>query len=278
MSADPRTLLARPDLADERLEGLVRAERFVQTQSMRCTQAIAAIHEAPDAESRQADELLFGEGFEVLESKDGWAWGQSRRDGYVGFVRAEALGAAGEEPTHRVGALRTYGFSRPDLKSRVASLVSMNSLVRAGEVKGGYVDAGEAGWIYADHLRPIGLFETDPVAVAERFLGAPYLWGGRSSLGLDCSGLVQMAFQAVGRACPRDTDQQMAAFAEAPGRPDLVRGDLVFWRGHMGMMLDAERMIHANAFHMAVAVEPVDEAIARIRERPGLEVLGFRRP
>ena len=122
------------------------------------------------------------------------------------------------------------------------------------------------------------MFEADFVSVAERYLGAPYLWGGRSSLGLDCSGLVQAALQAVGRACPRDTDQQLAAFADAGDRSDLRRGDLVVWRGHIGLMLDGERLLHANAHHMAVAIEPLDPAIARIREKIGSGPVGFRRP
>ena len=278
MSADARLRLARPDLADARLEGLVRADRFEETRPMRCIQATAKILQAPDEGSEQRDELLFGEGFEVLELKGGWAWGQARRDGYVGFVREDALAAAGEAPTHRIAAVRSIGFARADLKSPVMALLSLGSLVRAGETRDGYVDGGETGWIYAPHLWPIGSFEADWAAVAERFLGAPYVWGGRSSLGLDCSGLVQQALHAAGRACPRDTDQQLAAFVEAPAREALQRGDLVFWKGHVGLMLDADRMIHANAHHMAVAIEPLDEAIGRIRDKIGLEPLGFRRP
>ena len=278
MSGDRRTLLARPDLADERLEGMVRAERFASVQAMRCITPTAGIFRTPDDEAEREDELLFGEGFDALEIAGGWAWGQARRDGYVGFVRTDALAGAGDAPTHRVQALRTCGFARPDLKSRVVGLISTNSLIRAGGRQGGYVDAGEAGWVFEGHLSPIGVFETDPVAVAERYLGAPYLWGGRSSLGLDCSGLVLSSLQAVGRACPRDTDQQLASFADVGNRGALRRGDLVFWKGHTGMMLDGERLLHANAHHMAVAIEPVDEAISRIRANVGLEPVGFRRP
>ena len=275
--SDRRTLLARPDLADSRLEGLVRAERFAEVTAMRCIRPTAGVLTAPEDGAEQQDELLFGEGFDVLETRDGWAWGQARRDGYVGVVRSSALAPVGEPPTLRVAALRTCGFSRPDLKSAVVALISMGGLIRAGESRNGYVDAGEAGWIWGAHLERIGVFETDPAAVAERFLGTPYLWGGRSSLGLDCSGLVQQALMACGRACPRDTDQQLAAFPAAVERKSLTRGDLVFWKGHMGMMLDADRMIHANAHHMAVAIEPVDQALVRI-EKAGVPFAGFRRP
>ena len=277
MNGARRTLLARPDFADEGLEGLIRAERFVAPRAMRCARPSAAIHKAPDGASERENELLYGEGFQVLDLQDGWAWGQARRDGYVGFVRTDALATAGDDPTHRVQALRTAGFARPDLKSEVLSLLSMNSLIRAGETRNGYVDTGDRGWIYAAHLSPIGVFATDFVAIAERYLGAPYLWGGRSSLGLDCSGLVQAAMQAVGRACPRDTDQQFSTFAEGVDRSALARGDLVFWKGHMGIMLDPGRLLHANAHHMATAIEPLDQALARI-EQAGVPFRGYRRP
>ena len=277
MTGDARTRLARPDLADERLQGLVRAQRFAEIQTMVCARPTAAILKAPDAAAEQQDELLFGEGFDVLETRGGWAWGQAARDGYVGFVRAEALAPGGEAPTHRVAALSTAGFGRPNLKSQVLALLSMNSLVGAGDVTDGFADCGTVGWIHAAHLQPIGQFEADWVAVAERFLGAPYLWGGRSNRGLDCSGLVQMGMQAVGRACPRDTDQQLDAFAEGPGRTGLRRGDLAFWKGHVGVMLDGERLLHANAHHMAVAIEPLDTALVRI-EKAGVPFLGYRRP
>jgi len=276
--SDRRTLLARPDLADCRLEGLVRADRFAEVKAMRCIHPTAGVLEAPEDGSRQEDELLFGEGFDVLETRDGWLWGQARRDGYVGFVRAEALsGQTDEPPTLRVGAVRTCGFRAPDLKSGVVAQLSIGSLIRPGERRDRFVDAGEGGWIFAAHLQGVGAFETDPASVAELFLGAPYVWGGRSSLGLDCSGLVQQALMATGRACPRDTDQQFAVFEQPVERGALTRGDLVFWKGHMGMMLDADRMIHANAHHMAVAIEPVDEALVRI-EKAGVPFLGFRRP
>ena len=278
MTSDRRTLLARPDLADLRLEGEVRAERYAAVSPMRCRVAVAAIRAAPDDGAGQEDQLLLGEGFDVLEAKDGWAWGQARRDGYVGFVRADALADAGAAPTHRIAALRTFGFSRPDLKSPPVGAYDMNSLVAAGKAQGGFVDAGAAGWIYAAHLAAIGEFESDPVAVAERYLGAPYLWGGRGSIGLDCSGLVMQAMFACGRACPRDTDQQQAFFAKDAPSGALTRGDLVFWKGHMAMMLDGERIIHANAWHMAVAIEPLAEAVSRIEAAGVGAPTAFRRP
>ncbi len=278
MSSDPRTLLARPDLADERLEGLVRAERFAAVRPMRCAAGIAVIRRAPDEGSEQQDQLLFGESFDVLDDQDGWCWGQAARDGYVGFVWRDQLAPQGGAPSHRIGALRTFGYCRPDLKSATLGSFSLNALVRAGRSENGFVEAGEAGWIHAGHLAPIGEFDTDFTATAERFLGSPYLWGGRDSLGLDCSGLIQQAFYACGRGCPRDTDQQMAAFDRPAPLSELSRGDLVFWRGHVGVMLDGLTLLHANAFHMAVAIEPLAAAVTRIKSSGSGELMALRRP
>ena len=263
--SDLRLTLAREDLADAALQGLVRAKRFDKTDAYRCVVPAAAVRRAPDPEAEQLDQLLFGETFRVLESQAGWAWGQAGRDGYVGHARLEDLKAGAVAATHRVTALRAYAFSRPDLKSRPAALLSFNALVAVEGQEGKYLKAEGSGWIAAGQLQPIGLYETDPAAVAERFLGAPYQWGGRESLGLDCSGLVQQALHACGRYCPRDSDQQQA-LGQPASPSDLARNDLVFWRGHVGMMLDARRLIHANAFHMQVAIEPLDEAVARIGE------------
>jgi cell wall-associated NlpC family hydrolase len=262
---DSRVTLARPDLADAALQGLVKAERFDETQAFYCAVAAAAIRRSPDAEAEQLDQLLFGETFKALESADGWAWGQADRDGYVGYVQLDELTPGHLSATHRLSALRAYAFSRPDIKSRPLALISLGALVAVEAEEGKFLKAAGSGWIPAGQLAPIGLVETDPAAVAERFVGAPYQWGGRESLGVDCSGLVQQALMACGFSCPRDSDQQQAlGWPVAPG--DLQRGDLVFWKGHVGMMLDRERFLHANAFHMQVAVEPFAEAVARIGE------------
>lgn len=270
--ADGRLVLARADLADAALQGLVKAERFDKTQAMHCVAASTAVRRDPDAASEQLDQLLFGETFRVLETGRGWGWGQADRDGYVGHVQLADLKPGVVLATHRVGVLRAYAFSRPDIKSRPLALLSLNALVAVEAEEGRFLKAEGSGWIPAVQLAPIGQVETDPAAVAERFLGAPYQWGGRESLGLDCSGLVQLALQACGRACPRDSDQQQA-LGRLVAETELARGDLVFWRGHVGLMLDAQRLIHANAYHMQVEIEPLAEAIARIGEP-----VAFRRP
>jgi len=273
--SEPRTTLARPDLADSRLQGLVRAGAFAPPRPMRCRAPVAAVRRGPDLRTVQEDQLLYGELFDVIEEQGGWSWGQARRDGYVGFVASDALGAAAGLPTHRVRALRTYGFERPDKKAPLRGPYGLNALVAgAGRVQDGFLDAGEAGWIFQAHLAPIGLFEADAAAVAERHLGAPYVWGGRDSQGLDCSGLAQQALLACGRACPRDADQQLAFFRRPVARAELGRGDLVFWANHVGMMLDGERMIHATDRYMAVVVERLQDAISEI----GAEPVALRRP
>lgn len=277
MTSDPRTTLARPDLAARDLEGRIAAERYAVPEPKICVLPAAAIHRAPEAGAEQVDQLLFGEAFDVLEVVSGFAWGQARRDGYVGYVAADALGAA-LGPTHRVSALRTYAFAQASIKAQAFGPYSLGALVRIEAEEGRFGRDAAGRWFVMRHLAPIGRdFDTEPAAVAERFLGAPYLWGGRESLGLDCSGLILQALLACGRACPRDTDQQEAAFGEIP-QAALRRGDLVFWRGHVAMMVDAEHIIHANAHHMAVAVEPLDSAIGRIEAAGSGEPTSYRRP
>jgi hypothetical protein len=269
--SDPRLTLARPDLAAADLQGMVRAKAYSPTVAHHCVAPSAALRRAPDRLAEQVDQLLFGEGFEVLEVTNGWAWGQAWRDGYVGFVAKDDLAEGWTAPTHRVSALRAYGFCEPDIKSAPVGLHSLNAFIRVDAQEGRFARADVAGWFASNQISPIGEFETDPAAVAERFLGAPYQWGGRESLGLDCSGLIQQALYACGRSCPRDSDQQ-AELGAPVVREELRRGDLVFWRGHVGMMLDGARMIHANALHMQVSIEPVADALARIGP-----ATGFRR-
>jgi len=264
MNLDPRLTLARDDLAAQSLEGVIRAARFEAAKPMRLVIPFAPVRAAPSVEAEQVDQVLFGEIFEVLDFEDGFAWGQAARDGYVGWVEAAGLSPRLLEATHRVVALRTFSFVAPSIKAATRGPFSLNAVVAAGETSGTLTRVEGAGWMPAAHLMSIGAaFEDDHVAIAERFVGTPYLWGGRDSVGIDCSGLVQQAFYATGRACPRDTDLQ-AALGEEIALDALCRGDLVFWRGHVGMMLDADRLLHANAHHMAVAVESLVQALARM--------------
>jgi cell wall-associated NlpC family hydrolase len=270
---DPRLTLARDGIAARSLEGIVPAISYIDTTVRQTRLPSASLRRAPSSTAEQLDQLLFGELFEVLDEADGWAFGQAKRDGYVGYVEAAALGGSPTEPTHTVRALRTYGFSAPSIKAPPTGLYSMNALVTEERREGRFVKTA-GGWFVREHLVPIGDTETDYVAVAERFVGTPYQWGGRESLGLDCSGLVQQALYASGRTCPRDSDQQaeMGEPVEA-----LRRGDLVFWRGHVAIMTSATDIIHANGARMAVTIEPLAEATARTRQAGGGEPTGYRR-
>jgi hypothetical protein len=282
---DPRVTLACPDLAAVALEGLLAAERYAAPRLMQVQAASAAIRKAPDAHAEQWDQLLFGETFQVLEEKDGWSWGQADRDGYVGWVDLRCLTSEVLRPTHWVGVIRTYGFAEASIRAPVLGMYSLNALVTVAEEDGDadikYFKLARGGHVAIHHLSPIGEhLAQDPAGVAERFLGAPYLWGGRDSLGLDCSGLIQQALYACGRACPRDSDMQQALGAPLDVGADLKglkRNDLVFWNGHVGIMLDPERLLHANGHHMATTAEPLADAVARIEAGRGGEPVAFRR-
>lgn len=270
---DHRLTLARDGIAARSLEGVVQAARYIDTTMRQTEVPSSSLRRAPSPAAEQLDQLLFGELFEVLDEADGWAFGRAVRDGYVGYVEAAALGGPCAAPTHTVRALRTYGFSAPSIKAPPTGLYSMNALLAAERGEGRFVKTA-GGWFVEEHLVAVDHAEADYVAVAEQFVGTPYQWGGRESLGLDCSGLVQQALYASGRACPRDSDQQ----AEM-GEPVEVlrRGDLVFWRGHVAIMTSETDIIHANAYHMAVVIEPLAEAVARTITRGGGEPTAYRR-
>ncbi|PZQ55635.1 MAG: hydrolase Nlp/P60 [Phenylobacterium zucineum] len=277
MKHDPRITPRRDGIAARSLEGVLEAEVYLDPKAMTCMAAATPLRAGPDANAEQQDQVLFGERFEVLEEEGAWVFGQAARDGYVGFVEAASLAPVGPMPTHRVSALRTYAFAEASIKSRALGPYSINSLVTVEAVEGRLAKVTGAGWMAADHLSPIGAFEDDWTAVAERFVGAPYLWGGRESLGLDCSGLIQQALFACGRACPRDTDQQQAVGAPIAAG-DFGRGDLVFWKGHVALGVGDGRIVHANGHHMMTVVEPLAEAIARIRDAGVGEPTAYRRP
>lgn len=274
---DPRITAARPDLALADLQGLVRAPRYVEATLARVIRPTVSLRASADDGAAQVDQLLFGELFDKGDDVGGLAWGRAHRDGYVGYLEADALSWEIPTPTHRVGVLRTFAFETASIKAPAVGCLSLNALVAVVDETDQLVRVADLGWITRRHLTPIGSFTTDPAGVAEMFVGAPYLWGGRDSLGLDCSGLVQQSLYACGRACPRDSDQQMALGVEAQASA-LRRGDLVFWAGHVGMMLDGERLIHANGHHMAVAIEPLASAVERIAATEGRRPIGFRRP
>lgn len=272
---DPRLHAYRTDLADERLRGRVEAARFASGERKRVIAPTAPIRAEPRPDAPLLTEALAGESVRVFdETAEGWAWAQLETDDYVGWFPADALGNAMAEPTHMVTALRTFLYPGPDLKLPPLAALSLGSRLCLGEevVTRGtpYRRVTSGGAVAARHVAPLAAEPaSDFVAIAERLLGTPYLWGGRSGFGLDCSGLVQLALMMAGHSAPRDSDQQEATIGmPVPGGVDapLRRGDLVFWRGHVGIMRDGRTLLHANAFHMEVASEPLAAAVDRIAD------------
>jgi len=265
--ADRRVTPARPDLAAAHLKGQVDASRFVEGEKFCVRVGRLSLRVLPRAQAAQDSELLFGETFTVYERKHGWAWGQAANDLYVGYVRQDALGSAFIAQA-RVSALMAPVFCAADLKTPVRDLLPLNAVVPIEAREGDYVKIAENGYVHQRHLQPSA--ESDFVSVAERFVGTPYVWGGKTAAGLDCSGLVQTALSAVGKTAPRDTDMIEKALGVPAGLSEgRRRGDLIFWKGHVGVMLDEARLLHANAFHMAVAIEPLVEALSRIQKAAG---------
>ncbi|MEQ9506084.1 MAG: NlpC/P60 family protein [Hyphomonas sp.] len=245
------------------------------------TASVLAVRETPAADGRLSTQALHGEMLDVFREEAGFGLVQCRRDHYVGWVSLDGLSAPSLPVTHKVSALRTYSFAEPHVKSAPRLLLSLGARVAAtGRKQGDWMECERAGWVHERHVSPLDQFETDPAAVAARYMEAPYLWGGRESLALDCSGLVRQAFEACGVLLPRDSDMQEAWAGQpvtgwqSPGA--LRRGDLVFWDGHVGILTSPDTLLHANAYHLGVASEPLADAIARIRPVAG-EVTSVRR-
>jgi cell wall-associated NlpC family hydrolase len=277
---DPRLTPARADLAAKELEGKITAARFVEGRAFEVIEPQTAVRATPAPDAPLLTEALKGERVTIYDmNAEGWAWGQLAADGYVGWLSANALAPAGRPATHKVTALRTFAFPGPSIKLPPLEALPLGARVAIARVEDRLAVTRSGAYVPAPHLAPLDFVEPDFVAVAERFLGVPYLWGGKTALGLDCSGLVQVALTAAGRICPRDSDmQEQALGAPVPdtGEGALQRGDLVFWKGHIAIVRDGATLIHANAFHMAVAIELLAEAIARIREA-GSEITSVRR-
>lgn len=244
-----------------------------------CAAPVAGVHKAPDAGSAIDDQLLFGQRFHVAEIvDDGWAYGQVQplcagSPGYAGYVDAGYLTQDITAPSHRVTSLSAPVFINADLKSGILAFYGFGSLVTATDTVGDYVSVA-GGFIHVRHVSPIDAPPIDDfVKAAQLYLGLPYVWGGKSARGVDCSGLVQMALWASGQDCPRDADQQETALGQTlkikPDLSGLNRGDLVFWKGHVGIMEDAETLLHANAHHMMTAREPLNDAARRIQKSAG---------
>ncbi len=280
---DPRLTPARGDVAAKMLEGRVPAARFVEGKPREVIEAQAPLRLAPTPDAPLATEALKGERVTIYDTNDeGWSWGQLAADDYVGWLPTNALAPPGPAPTHKVVTPRTLAFPSPSIKIPPVEALPLGARLAIVRFEERMAVTASGAFVPAVHLAPLARDEADFVAVAERFVGVPYLWGGKTVLGLDCSGLVQVALTACGIACPRDSDMQEAALgtplriAAAADFSDLRRGDLIFWRGHVAMVRDRGSILHANAFHMAVVIEPLEEAVDRIAAA-GCAVTSVRR-
>ena len=277
VALDPRINPFRPGIAAKHLQGQVEAERFVEGKRHQVIEPVTALRRAPSHDARLDSEALLGEHVMVYETtEEGWAWGQLETDAHVGWLSANSLGPSGPAPTHKIVALRAFAFPAPDFKLPPIAGLPMGARLTIVRQEERFAVTASGWHVPTVCLAPIRARSSDFVTVAEQFLGTPYLWGGKTSLGMDCSGLVQVSLQAAGIACPRDSDLQELTLGKLSSLASLRRGDLLFWKGHVAIARDPETVIHANAHHMMVAIESPTEAIARIKAA-GAEITAVKR-
>lgn len=279
---DPRLNAFRGDLADKRLQGLIHVSRFTDGHERQIVHPVADIHQQANEKSAMTSQLLYGQKVQVFEEADGWLWVQSLDDGYVGYIKQKLVGEIDKGATHRVVQPRTFIYFDSDLRSPVKYCLSLGSLVCVEgrvDVRGNaYALLADGGAIIMNHVKPIASVATDYVKVAETLVATPYRWGGVSAFGIDCSGLVQLAMRICGRLVLRDSDMQLATLGRDLAGPEfLKKGDLIFWRGHVAIMVDNQNIIHANGASMDVRIEPLAVATERLAQCHN-QPLGFKRP
>ncbi|MGH1419960.1 MAG: NlpC/P60 family protein [Hyphomicrobiaceae bacterium] len=272
-SVDPRRNLFRPDLAASVLEGRVNAREFVDGKPAQVQRASVPVRLRPEPLCGLETEVLFGDIVTVYEQKNGWSWVQLNRDHYVGYIPSETLSSQIVHATHRIKSIGTFVYPSPTIKTPPMAHLSINTQIGVADMNEEFCKLETGGFVVSRHVAPLDRFAKDYVEVAERFIGTPYLWGGRTRVGIDCSGLVQVALEAAGFKPPRDTDMQQNEVGSSVLVPDdlegLRRGDLIFWKGHVGIMVDGIMMLHANGYHMSTVIETLPEAAARMARVAG---------
>ena len=278
---DPRRHAYREDLAAKSLEGRVEALRFVDGQTYQVCAPHTGVRRQPGPDAPLDTEALMGEQFTIYEKTEGWAWGQLERDGYVGYVSQVDLSSDILIPTHRISGILVLVYAAPSALSAPVYHLSFNALVTVIGEHDAFAELATGGFVGKKYLAKTDSFDRDYIAAAQRFLNLPYLFGGKSALGLDCSGLVQNVMQAAGYNVPRDSDMQAAEIGQrleiSKDLKDLQRGDVVFWPQHVGLMVDGATIIHASATNMSVALEPV-ETVAERSRKDGPIVASVSRP
>jgi len=274
---DPRITPYKADLAASHLKDVVEAKNYGDAIRHQVMMPVIPLHKTPANASMMDTQLLLGAEFDIYDIHNGWAWGQEVQEagskhsqGYVGYVPNMALARGGSEPTHQISAIRAPVFIKPDLKTAIRTILPLNAKVLVDEQEGDYLRVPDTGYVHVNHIAKIENASGDFVIAAELHLGLPYVWGGISPDGVDCSGLVQTALRAVGKNALRDADMQEASLGKEIAKDaELKRGDLIFWKGHVGILRDANTLLHANAHHMLVVSEPLKKAIARIEKSAG---------
>ena len=279
---DRRIFAYRDEFAALALKGKITVPTYAEPSIFHVCASIATLFASPRLTSERISEAHFGEMIDIFELHEGWAWGQLKSDSYVGYIQSECLTPGSNGATHKVSALRTFRYCNANIKSPASGWAGLNAPLQVKNHGGEFSQLQDDSFVYASHIVPIDGKASDFVAVAQKFSGTPYLWGGKSSLGLDCSALIQQSLHAIGIACPRDSDmieyelRQDKKFNLATGKAQ--RGDLLFWSGHCALMVSESQMLHANAHHMLVTAEEAEPALARIAQQSGKTTSRLRPP